>query len=120
MKLRIAGTVLLAGMAAFSLHAAAAPAGGTDPVPIPGGIQIPGGPLIHVFAPGPPDLGLMGLDVEPGVITDFTGFSALAYLAGTATDAGGNAFDMLNDMRVYRGEYVTADGTRLRGTFGFV
>jgi hypothetical protein len=55
------------------------------PTPIPGGIQIPGGPLIHVFVPGPDDvtlpfsgLQLQGLDVEPSVITDYRGFTALA------------------------------------------
>ena len=93
---------------------------GDEPLPIPGGIAIPGGPTIHVFAPGPPELGLMGLDVEPNVITDFNGFAALAYPAGTATDQKGNTFDMANDIRVYRGDYVGADGKRHHGTFGFI
>ncbi len=54
---------------------AAAHAGGLPrvlpaPKPIPGGIQLPDGSVIHVFAPGPPDvtlpftgIQLMGLDV---------------------------------------------------------
>ena len=63
---------------------------------------------------------LMGLDVEPSVITDFDGFSALAYPAGTATDRAGGVYDMANDIRVYRGVYVAADGSRYHGTFGFI
>jgi len=90
------------------------------PKPIPGGIQIPGGPLIHVFAPGPEDQGFMGENVEPNTITDFNGFSAMAYIVGTATDADGNTYNMVNDMRVYRGTYVSEDGSILHGTFGFI
>jgi len=45
-----------------------------QPVPIPGGINLP--PVIHVFAPS-------DLDTEPTVITNFKGFSALAYPTGT-------------------------------------
>ena len=92
----------------------------TQPQAIPGGIQIPDGPLIHVFAPGPVDLGFMGEDIEPNTITDFTGFSAMAYIAGTATDADGNSYTMVNDMRVYRGTYESADGSVLTGTFAFI
>jgi hypothetical protein len=92
----------------------------TAPVPIPGGIQIPEGPLIHVFAPGPVDLGFMGEDVEPNTITNFEGFSALAYVAGTATDADGNTYAMFNDMRVFQGTYVSADDSVLSGTFAFI
>ena len=91
------------------------------PVPIPGGfVPFPGAPFIHVFAPGPPDLGFMGEDVEPNTITNFRGFSALAYIAGTATDADGNTYTMLNDMRVFQGTYVSADGSVLHGTFAFI
>ena len=91
------------------------------PVPIPGGfVPFPGAPFIHVFAPGPADLGFMGEDVEPNTITNFRGFSALAYIAGTATDADGNTYTMLNDMRVFQGTYVSADGSVLHGTFAFI
>jgi TAT (twin-arginine translocation) pathway signal sequence len=68
------------------------------PRPIPGGTQIPGGPLIHVFAPGPPEvtlpftgLQLQGLDVEPSVITDYRGVTALAYVVGAATGSDGSS-----------------------------
>src|SRR2546428_564616 len=110
----------LAGVIATAGPVGAAPRGDTNPVPIPGGIQIPDGPLIHVFAPGPEDAGFMGENVDPSVITNFRGFSALAYIGGTATDAAGNTYDMEVDIRVYQGEYVAADGTHHRGTFGFV
>jgi len=97
------------------------------PKPIPGGIQIPGGPLIHVFVPGPPDvtlpfsgLQLMGLDVEPSVITDYRGFTALAYVAGTATGSDGRQYNLEADMRAMEGTYVAADGSRQRGLFAFI
>ncbi|TMK77243.1 MAG: hypothetical protein E6G47_11445 [Actinobacteria bacterium] len=93
----------------------------TAPVPIPGGfVPFPGAPLIHVFAPGPVDLGLMGENVEPSTITNFHGFSALAYVGGTATDADGNTYTMQTDMRVFSGTYVSADGSVLQGTFAFI
>ena len=116
------GLPLVVGLAAAMamLLPGTATAVDTQPQPIPGGIQIPDGPLIHVFAPGPVDLGFMGEDIEPNTITDFTGFSAMAYIAGTATDADGNSYTMVNDMRVYRGTYVSADGSVLTGTFGFI
>ena len=90
----------------------------TDPVPIPGGINIP--PVIHIFAPGPVDLGFQGLDVELNGITNFRGFSALGYLGGTASDSNGNSYNVATDMRVFQGEYVSADGSHHRGTFVFI
>ena len=87
----------------------------TDPVPIPGGL----GPGIHIFAPGPPPIG-QGVDVELSGITNFRGFSALGYLGGTATDSNGNSYLVGSDMRVFQGEYVSADGSHHRGTFVFI
>jgi hypothetical protein len=71
--------------------------------------------VIHVFAPS-------DLDTEPTVITNFKGFSALAYPTGTnaARDNNGNFYDVSNDMRVFQGEYVAADGSHHRGTFVFI
>ena len=93
------------------------------PKPIPGGFA----PGFHVWAPGPTDvtlpfsgLPLMGLDVDPCVITDFDGFSALAYPVGTARAHDGTRFDLEGDMRIYKGTYVSASGQRRQGTFGFV
>ena len=94
------------------------PKGDTEPVPIPGGILIP--PLIHIFGPGPVSQGFQGLDVEPNGITNFRGFAALGYLMGTGADSDGNTFVLSTDMRVFQGEYVSADGTHHRGTFVFV
>jgi len=85
------------------------PKGDTEPVPIPGGIVIP--PLIHIFAPGPASQGFQGLDVEPNGITNFRGFAALGYLAGTATGSDGITYNLSTDMRVFQGEYVSFDGT---------
>ncbi len=94
--------------------------GNGDPVPIPGGIQVPDGPFIHTFLPGPESLGYMGLDVDPTVISDFRGFTAMAYMGGRATDTEGKDFDLAVDLRVFRGDYIDADGDRSRGTFGFI
>ena len=104
--------------AAFETKAqvAAATTRDTDPVPIPGGLA----PGVHIFAPGPVSLGFQGFDVELNGITNFQGFSALGYLAGTATDSNGNNYDASTDMRVYQGEYVSADGSHHRGTFVFI
>ena len=62
------------------------------PKPIAGGLA----PDFHVFAPGPTNitlpfshLPLMGLDVEPSVITDYRGFTALVYPVGTAHGSDG-------------------------------
>jgi hypothetical protein len=119
-KRRLILSTLVSVVAAVLLLPGTAVAEDTSPVPIPGGIQIPGGPLIHVFAPGPEDLGFQGLDVEPSTITDFTGSSAIAYPAGTATDADGNTYTMFNDMRVFVGTYRAADGVVRHGTFVFI
>ena len=108
----------LAAFVAASPVQAAPPGSDTAPVPIPGGIDLP--PLIHVFAPGPTELGLMGTNVEPSTITNFNGLSAYAVFAGSATDADANAYDAVLDMRVFDGVYVAADGSRHRGAFGFI
>ena len=88
----------------------------TDSVPIPGGLA----PGVHIFAPGPVSLGFQGFDVELNGLTNFHGFSALGYLAGTATDSNGNNYDASTDMRVFQGEYVSADGSHHHGTFVFI
>jgi hypothetical protein len=102
-------------------HATDAP-----PKPIPGGgFDIP--PLIHVFAPGDPSVTLpftqgtlQGLDVEPATLTDFKGFSAVAFHVGTATGRDGTAYDLETDVRAFRGRYVDVTGARRFGTFAFI
>jgi hypothetical protein len=61
------------------------------PNPIPGGIELAPGLVIHIFGAGDPavtlpftGITLQGLDVEPSTITDFNGSSALAYHVGSA------------------------------------
>lgn len=113
--------ILVSALGVVLILPGAAVAVDTAPVPIPGGfVPFPGAPFIHVLAPGPADLGFMGEDVEPNTITNFQGFSALAYIGGTATDADGNTYAMFNDMRVFQGTYISADGSVLHGTFAFI
>jgi len=44
----------------------------------------------------------------------------LAYLRGRVRDATGRTFLMLDDLRIFQGDYVAADGVQRHGTFGFV
>ena len=97
------------------------------PRPIPGGIQIPGGPQIHVWQPGDPSVTLpfsqatlMGFDVEPGTLTDRRGFSAVAYHAGTATGSDGATYNLETDIRAFEGAYVDPDGVRRFGKFALI
>jgi hypothetical protein len=97
------------------------------PKPIPGGNQVPGGPFIHAFVPGPPDvtlpfsgLQLQGLDVEPSLITDYQGVTALSYLVGTASGSDGKQYLLEADLRAMEGRYVAEDGSRHRGLFAFI
>jgi hypothetical protein len=125
--------VLVAGLAAslarpgmvvangFPKHKAPLPA----PKPIPGGVAGPPPVFIHQFLPGPvgitlpfSGLPLEGLDAEPSQITDFTGFTALAYFAGTATGSDGTQYNVESDIRVMKGEYIGEDGAPHEGTFG--
>jgi hypothetical protein len=104
LRLALASLLVLAG--------GARAVGVDDLVPIPGGG--------HVFGPGPRRLGLAGLHVEPSTISNFRGVTALAYVNGRATDAAGRRYRMANDLRVFQGDYVAADGSTRRGTFAFI
>jgi hypothetical protein len=113
-----------AAMPAAHAHAHGPPRVSPAPKPIPGGIQIPDGPLIHTFLPGPEDvtlpftgLTLEGLEVEPSVITDYRGFTALAYHVGTATGSDGRRYDLETDVRAMEGTYLAEDGSRRRALF---
>jgi TAT (twin-arginine translocation) pathway signal sequence len=118
------GAVATVGAAMPAAHAHGLPRVSPAPKPIPGGIQIPDGPLIHTFLPGPEDvtlpftgLTLEGLEVEPSVITDYRGFTALAYHAGAATGSDGRRYDLETDIRAMEGSYVAEDGSRRRALF---
>ncbi len=96
------------------------------PDPIPGGIELAPGQVIHVFGPGDPEVTLpftgvtlQGFDVEPGTITDFRGSSAVAFHVGTARGHDGTMYNLETDMRALEGEYVV-DGETYRGSFAFV
>jgi hypothetical protein len=115
----------------FALPARSRAWGGGGPVvppkPIPGGVKLPNGTQLHVWQPGDPTVTLpfthstlKGFDLDPSTITDFRGFSALAYHAGTATGGDGATYDLETHMTVLRGVYVAADGTRRFGTFSFI
>ena len=112
----IAWGVVIAG------PASAAPKGSTEPVPIPGGFDLGGGTVIHVYGPGAGDPAVPGFspNAEPSTITNFNGEAAYAVFAGEATDAEGNAYQAILDMRIFDGEYVSADGSHHHGTFGFI
>jgi hypothetical protein len=122
-----AAATVVAATPAASAHGHGVPRVLPAPAPIPGGNQLPGGPLLHVFLPGPPEVTLpftgtqlQGLDVEPAVITDYRGFTALAYLAGSATGSDGRQYNLEADMRAMEGTYVATDGSRHRGLFAFI
>jgi hypothetical protein len=97
------------------------------PEPIPGGIELAPGQVIHVWAPGSPDVTLpfsattlQGFDTEPTTIKDFKGFAAVAFHVGTATGSDGTSYDFETDVRAFRGTYIDGTGTRHFGTFGFI
>lgn len=94
----------------------AEPPGDATPVPIPGFTIIPGFEDIEVHAFFPGFLG-EDIDNEPSTLTNYRGFTALAYHAGTAIDSDGNEYLFFTDLRVFQGEYVSVDGTHHRGTF---
>jgi len=114
--------------AAVSTPANAANTGDTPrilpgPTPIPGGVA----PGLHVFPPGPPEVTLpfsggqlQGLDVEPSVITNYIGTTALAFHVGSAVGSDGARYNLETDMRAFQGTYIAADGSRRHGTFGFI
>jgi hypothetical protein len=127
-----AGVLASAGLADLALPSTAEAHGrrrhGVEPAPepIPGGIELGPGQVIHVFAPGDPSITLpftgvtlQGFDVEPGTITDFKGSSAVAFHVGTARGHDGTMFNLETDIRAFEGKYVV-DGVTHRGAFAFV
>ncbi len=96
------------------------------PSPIPGGIELAPGVVIHVFGPGDPTvtlpftgITLQGLDYEPSTITDFRGSTAVAFHVGTARANDGRRYNLETDIRAFEGEYVS-EGTVHRGSFALV
>jgi hypothetical protein len=58
--------------------------------------------------------------VEPSLITDYKGVTALAFHAGTATGSDGKQYNLETDMRAMEGTYKAENGTRQRGLFAFI
>ena len=97
------------------------------PKPIPGGLEVAPGQVIHVWGPGPADVTLpfsggplQGLDVEPTTIRDFDGFAAVAFHVGRARGDDGTEYDLETDVRAFQGTYIDRTGRRRFGTFGFI
>ena len=96
------------------------------PNPIPGGIELAPGFVIHVWGAGDPSvtlpftgITLQGFDVEPSTITDFNGASALAYHVGTARASDGTTYNLETDIRAFEGDYVV-DGDVHHGAFALI
>jgi hypothetical protein len=95
------------------------------PKPIPGGVDLGGGLVLHVNNPED--------GVEPSTITDFRGLVGVSHTQGegTVTTGGGAGglstptvtgdrlvFD--TDMRFMQGRYVGEDGQEYSGTFAMI
>src|SRR5436305_4728517 len=106
------GAVAAGGFAGLSVLAPGlARAAGSDPRPIPGGIQPfgPGTEVFHVFLPEHGS--------EPSTIFDFKGFVGVAHLQGTGTGTDtstGNTTPLVFDVdnRFMKGVYVGVDGKK--------
>lgn len=97
------------------------------PKPIPGGLRLADGSIIHVLPPGPdgmvlPHTGLqlIGFDVEPSTMTDIKGLSARAYVIGKAAGSDGKEYDLEVDIAPFTGTYVAEDGSQREGTFASI
>ena len=108
------GLLLVAALVAGVIPAPrpAHAADASDPIPV-----LPGETIL---SPGPRALGFVGIAADPSTIGNFRGLVALAYLRGRVRDATGRRLVMENDIRLFQGDYVSADGIERRGTFAFV
>ena|SRR5438128_3020185 len=85
---------------------------GSDPIPVLDGMLI--------RSPGPRALHFDGLAADPSSIGNFQGLVALAYMRAMVRDATGRRFLMADDIRIFAGDYVSADGVQRQGVFAFV
>jgi hypothetical protein len=105
--------------------ASAMPMAGAMPKPIPGGIDLGGGLVLHINNPED--------GVEPSTITDFRGFVGVSHAQGAGTVTTGGAAGGLStptvtgdrlvfdaDVRFMQGRYVGEDGQEHTGTFAMV
>jgi hypothetical protein len=119
------------GLAVSMLTSAAVWAQATPqvfPVPVPGGDVVPPIQWINIFTPGVTGPGFDGVNAEPNTITNFDGLIAMGYTLGTATDTAGKQYQVIGDVRVFKGDYYGAVATfdaggtttsrkKLHGTF---
>jgi hypothetical protein len=119
------GLLALGGNLALPRLTQAAQMDGAMPKPIPGGLDLGGGLIIHVNNPED--------GVEPATITDFRGFVGVSHAQGAGTVTTGGAAGGLStptatgdrlvfdaDMRFMQGRYIGEDGKEHTGTFAMV
>ena len=104
--------LVTASVGLLACPARAQTADASEPIPVLDGERF--------LSPGPRTLHFDGLNADPSTIGNFQGVVALAYMRGTARDATGRPFAMATDIRIFEGDYVSADGAPRRGTFAFV
>ena len=104
--------MVVAAVGVLACPARAQTPGVSEPVPVLDGM--------HILSPGPRMLGFDGLAADPSTIGNFRGLVALAYMRGRVRDSSGRRWLMVNDMRLFQGDYVSADGIQRQGTFAFV
>jgi hypothetical protein len=95
------------------------------PRPIPGGLELGDGRVIHIYRPE--------AGQEPSTITDFRGFVGVSHTRGegTVTQGGesggfgaptatGDRLTYIANLRFMQGRYLGEDGTEHRGTAAFI
>ena len=110
LRLLLVAGLVTAVIPAFRVRADTGDA--SDPVPV-----LDGG---RILAPGPRALVFGGLAADPSTIGNFQGVVTLVYLRARVRDDAGRRWVMENDIRVFRGDYVSADGMHRQGAFAFV
>jgi len=124
--MRGAAGLTLAGIGAGRLSTALAQDdAGAAPKPIPGGIDLGDGNLIHVYD--------YSQGFDPATITDFRGLVGIHHLRGEGTvgtggggggistpTAGGDRLGYDADMRFMQGTYIGEDGQTRQRTFAFI
>jgi len=104
--------LVAAAVGLLACRARAQTADASDPIPVLDGQRI--------LSPGPRALHFDGLAADPSAIGNFQGVVALAYMRARVRDTTGHPWVMVNDIRIFKGDYVSADGVARRGTFAFV
>jgi hypothetical protein len=108
MRFKLLCSASILAFAGITLWAQVQPPPQVLPVPIPGGDVVP--PFVNQFFPG---VGATfdGPNADPHGITNFSGVIAMGYTNGLATDNAGKTYQVITDIRVYRGHYIGAQAT---------